>query len=123
MASLDETSPLLAKPVKNSVDRDSISYHDSEDRINDSALPVGPSKRRIDEESQEEEAGRASQYEGLPEVKKQLKFIVPAVAVGVRQRSIPKLYNAGELTTASSCSLLLQIRPLWQAPMVQLAVI
>lgn len=111
MASLNETSPLLAKPVKNSVDSDSISYHDSEDRINDNALPDGPSKRGIDEESQEEEAGRASQYEGLPEVKKQLKFILPSVAIGVRQRSLPKLYNAGELTNASSCSLLPQIRP------------
>lgn len=89
MSSPNETSPLLTNPVKGSVESDSISNHDSEDGNNDNVLPNGPSKRRIDEESQEEEASRETQYEGLPEVKKQLKFILPAIAIGVRRRSIP----------------------------------
>lgn len=86
MASPNETSPLLAKPVESSVDSDSISNHDSEDRSNGNGLPSGPSRRIIDEESQGEDASRETQYKGLPEVKKQLKFILPAVAIGVRQR-------------------------------------
>lgn len=83
MAIPNEASPLLAKHVNNPVDSDGISNHDSELRDNDEAHLNGPSKRSIDEESQVEEASRETQYEGLPEVKKQLKFILPAVSIGV----------------------------------------
>lgn len=83
MASPNETSPLLAKPVKSSGDSDSISNHDSEDRSNGNGLPSGPPRRINDEESQGEDASRETQYKGLPEVKKQLKFILPAVAIGL----------------------------------------
>ena len=40
-----------------------------------------------DVERQDVEHDRAVQYEGLPEVKKRLKYIVPAVAVGVSLNS------------------------------------
>lgn len=89
MPSPNETSPLLAKTVRTPVDSDGISTQDSEDRNNGNALSNGQSRRRIDEESQEEEASRETQYEGLPEVKKQFKFILPAVAVGVCRRGTP----------------------------------
>ena len=36
-----------------------------------------------DEERQEGDGERSPQYEGMPEVKKKLKFIVPAIAIGV----------------------------------------
>jgi hypothetical protein len=36
-----------------------------------------------DEERQDAQCERAVQYEGLPEVKKQLKYILPAIAIGV----------------------------------------
>ena len=36
-----------------------------------------------DEERQDTQSERTVQYEGMPEVKKQLKYILPAVAIGV----------------------------------------
>ena len=36
-----------------------------------------------EEEAYNDEEGRERQYQGLPEVKKQLKYIVPAIAIGV----------------------------------------
>ncbi|MCJ1464315.1 hypothetical protein MMC07_002928 [Pseudocyphellaria aurata] len=83
MATPNEASPLLAKHANSPVDSNGISDHDSEHMGNDEALLNGPSQRRVDEESQEEEASRETQYEGLPEVKKQLKFILPAVSIGL----------------------------------------
>lgn len=80
MARPDETSPLLAKTVKSS---DSISNHESEERNSHNVRANGPSRGRIDEESQGEDPSRETQYEGLPEVKKQLKYILPGAAIGV----------------------------------------
>ena len=37
----------------------------------------------VEEGRQDAQSERAVQYEGLPEVKKQLKYILPAVAIGV----------------------------------------
>ena len=37
-----------------------------------------------DEERSDPQSERGIQYEGLPEVRKQLKYIVPAIAIGVR---------------------------------------
>ena len=36
-----------------------------------------------EEEAHSDDEGRERQYQGLPEVKKQLKYIVPAIAIGV----------------------------------------
>ena len=42
------------------------------------AVPEEDNEERIDAQSE-----RAPHYEGLPEVRKQLKYIVPAIAIGV----------------------------------------
>lgn len=58
----------------------------------DGALPNGTSgndhtngdtKPVDEEEAPADQDGRERQYQGMPEVKKQLKYIVPAVAIGV----------------------------------------
>ncbi len=78
-----ETSPLLAKPI--------ITLLESGDAPN-GVLPNGgssngtlddPPKPGEDEERQANDGERSPQYEGMPEVKKKLKYIVPAVAIGV----------------------------------------
>ena len=64
-----------------------------------------------DEEGQLPEDGRTHQYEGMPEVKKQLKYILPAIAIGVRiytqsRRSailIWARYSYQHATRQSSC--------------------
>ena len=79
-----ETSPLL--PQTTSV------LPEPADASN-GPLPNGTSQngqtetngKHVDEERvQDDDERRERQYQGLPEVKKQLKFIVPAVAIGVR---------------------------------------
>lgn len=65
MADPSETSPLLSNPSTNT------------DNHN------GLAKQVTDEETQDGEADRDAQFEGLPEVKAKLKYIVPAVAIGV----------------------------------------
>ncbi len=70
MADQDERSPLLGRPLN------------TPDHLeNRNGLVGGDSNERDDEERQGD-GGREAQYEGLPEVKKKLKFIVPAVAIG-----------------------------------------
>ncbi|MCJ1281916.1 hypothetical protein MMC26_001239 [Xylographa opegraphella] len=49
-----------------------------------------------DEERQGQDNPRGAQYEGLPEVKKQLKYILPAIAVGI-------FLSAGDQTIIVSC--------------------
>ncbi|MCJ1431833.1 hypothetical protein MMC27_001188 [Xylographa pallens] len=49
-----------------------------------------------DEERQAPETQRGAQYEGMPEVKKQLKYILPAIAVGI-------FLSAGDQTIIVSC--------------------
>lgn len=77
-----ETSPLLPKPT---------SLLEPADAPN-GALPngIGGSDHAHDdtksvdqEEAHTDEEGRERQYQGMPEVKKQLKYIVPAIAIGV----------------------------------------
>ncbi|KAL8792278.1 MAG: hypothetical protein Q9195_005157 [Heterodermia aff. obscurata] len=74
-----ETSPLIPK---------SRSTLPQPPPLNGTA-PNGISGNRVDnksvdeEEAYSDEEGRDRQYQGLPEVKKQLKYILPAVAIGV----------------------------------------
>ena len=79
-----ETSPLIPKPTN--------LLPEPADAPN-GALPHGTSgnghihgdTKSVDqEEAPIDEEGRERQYQGMPEVKKQLKYIVPAVAIGVR---------------------------------------
>lgn len=77
MANYDssETSALLPK-------NDNPSYSTTTTAVtNDIGNLV--SKPLADEEYQTGEVNRDSQFQGLPEVKKKLKYILPAVAIGV----------------------------------------
>lgn len=82
-----ETSPLLAKPntalpdpglAPNSVppSETGATGHQSEGM-----------KLADDEESQSTDGDRGHQYEGIPDVKAKLLYIVPAVGIGVRPSS------------------------------------
>ena len=76
-----ETSPLLQKPV-------SPSGSEAPDDIPpDSTSPngygSGDNKPTGDEESHADSGERAAQYEGMPEVKAKLKYILPAIGIGV----------------------------------------
>lgn len=82
-----ETSPLLTKPAAalpepgltpNSVTPSEIGAigHQSRD-----------SKRADDGESQSIGESRGHQYEGMPDMKAKLRYIVPAVGIGVRPSS------------------------------------
>ena len=76
-AEASESSPLL----------DSAGAQDSRNdkhltRQDDNGTPVEAAKKVNDEERQEEET-RASQYTGMPDVKKKLRYIVPAIGIGI----------------------------------------
>lgn len=75
-----ETSPLLAKsPVSEpvTVSNDTSSGTLANGRTREDRKPTG------DEENPAEDGDRAGQYEGMPEVKAKLKYILPAVGIGV----------------------------------------
>ena len=79
-----ETSPLLAKPSE------VIESSDAPigPRLNDSEdieRPNGVSKPSDVESQHGDDGGEAATlYQGIPEAKKRLKYIVPAVAIGVK---------------------------------------
>ena len=116
MVDHDETSPLLASSVHASSDNSTTSSNE----IRNQNYINGHLERRNDEESHDEEETRERPYEGLPEVRKQLKFILPAVAIGASSGSRSQPFP--QLITARRYSWPLQIRPLLQAPMGRLAV-
>ena len=79
-----ETSPLLAKSTvalpdtgltSNSVPPSEVGVIDAQN---------GHSKPVEDEESQNNGEDRGHQFEGMPDVKAKLWYIVPAVGIGVR---------------------------------------
>lgn len=78
-----ETSPLLAKPTNTLVDTGDAPNGVLTNGNSFNGTPNGLSKPGDDEERQEGEGESSPQYEGMPEVKKKLKYIVPAVAIGV----------------------------------------
>lgn len=78
-----ETSPLLANPV-------STAFEPGDAPVG--VRPIGPTsngdidspiKPGDDEERRGEDDEGGQRYEGMPEVKKKLKYIVPAIAIGV----------------------------------------
>ncbi|MCJ1288863.1 hypothetical protein MMC34_000394 [Xylographa carneopallida] len=90
-----ESSPLLSG--------DSTAYLGSGDGSqviqSDSGSINGNSKKfsqGTDEEQQGADLQRSAQYEGMPEVKKQLRYILPAIAVGI-------FLSAGDQTIIVSC--------------------
>ena len=79
-----ETSPLLGKVSNGSLD-DGISHNGVlVDHASVNGYMNGVTKPAEDEESQSNGEDRAPQYEGLPDVKAKLVYIVPALSIGVR---------------------------------------
>lgn len=75
-----ETSPLLAKssvPEPVAFPNDTTSGAAANGRTREDPKPTE------DEENPTEDGDRAGQYEGMPEVKAKLKYILPAVGIGV----------------------------------------
>ena len=73
-----ETSPLLKK--------DHNKQYNNGDGVFVNGAASGSAANDGDEEAQQQSEGR--NYEGLPEVQAQLKYILPAVAIGVRVQII-----------------------------------
>ena len=83
-----ETSPLLAHSTTTLPDP-GLTILPRE--IDATAHRDGESKPAEDEESHSVSKDRVQQYQGLPEVKAKLRYIVPAVGIGVRLSPIPLL--------------------------------
>ena len=77
---LTEDSPLLSESYTVAYERD-VSSNTTSLNSNGLAkvLAGGEDEERLDAQSE-----RVTHYEGLPEVRKQLKYIIPAIAIGVR---------------------------------------
>ena len=86
-----ETSPLLSKPATNYLEAGDApngplptSTEDHPSAINEHANGSTKDSQGSDPERQDGvDTDRIHQYEGMPEVKQRLKYIVPAIAVGV----------------------------------------
>ena len=76
----DETSPLLPKNAANPADAPNESPPTAEMANGDTTSHV---KSADGGESQASGKDRAAQYEGMPEVKAKLKYILPAIGIGV----------------------------------------
>lgn len=74
-----EITPLLAKLQ---TQQTGVEGENATDALLPSAIN-GFSESNQGEERQDDSTNRLEQYQGLPDVKKQLKFILPAVSVGV----------------------------------------
>ena len=88
-----ETSPLLAQSTTTLPDPALTpnSIPPSESEIEATAHRGGESKTAEDEESHSISNDRAQQYQGLPEVRAKLRYIVPAIGIGVRPSPIALL--------------------------------
>lgn len=82
-----ETSPLLAKPPTALPDPVLTSNSVPPSETEDAGYQAGGTKPAEDEESQSNDDNRGHQYEGMPDVKAKLLYIVPAVGIGVRRSS------------------------------------
>jgi hypothetical protein len=75
-----ETSPLLGRQSNGDVSSKSLSGGTATGiNIGDGDADIGPDLERHDSIDE----SRAAQFQGRPEVMKQLKYIVPALSVGV----------------------------------------
>ena len=77
-----ETSPLLGQAAVPDTSGSVNGTASSQDGVNQVQRGIKPS---IDEESQTLDEGQAARYEGLPDVKAKMKYILPAIGIGVRQ--------------------------------------
>lgn len=87
-----ETSPLLAKPTLPDPALTPNSVPPSE--VGATGRQNGDPKPTEDEESQNNGQDRGHQYEGLPDVKAKLWYIVPAVGIGVRPSSSLRVFKS-----------------------------
>lgn len=80
-----ETSPLLGQPHIGSINGKIDSEPVDTGLPTDSADAAGDLERRpsVDE-------SRAAQFQGVPEIQKKLKYILPALSIGVGRTSFPK---------------------------------
>lgn len=77
------------------------------------------SAKAQDEESLHDEGGRGAQFEGMPEVRARLKYIFPALAIGVRIRAEiarfqPAKHQAGLPLCSGPNNYSQQLRQDWQ---------
>lgn len=79
-----ETSPLLAKPTSTLPDPGLTSNGIPPGEIGATAQPNEDSEPAEDEESQSNGKGGAHQYQGMPDVRARLRYIVPAIGIGVK---------------------------------------
>ena len=86
-----ETSPLLAQSITTLPDPGLNPNGIPPSEIQATAHRDGESKPAEDEESHSMNKNRAQQYQGLPEVKAKLRYIVPAVGIGVRPSPVALL--------------------------------
>ena len=82
-----ETSPLLAKPTTTLPDPALASNSVAPTELGAAENQIGDLKPTEDEERQSNGEDRRAQYEGMPDVKAKLWYIVPAVGIGVRPSS------------------------------------
>ena len=104
-----ETSPLLAKPTATLPDPGLTPNSIPPSEIGVTAHRNRDSKPAEDEESQSNGKDRAHQYEGMPDVRARLRYIVPAVGIGVKPSS--SLGCIDRLLTFFRYSFRLQTRP------------
>ncbi|MCJ1373392.1 hypothetical protein MMC20_004620 [Loxospora ochrophaea] len=80
-----ETSPLLAKPVSVLPDPGDAPAGILPNGVDINAEANGSSKPGNDQESQsqDDQGDRKGQYQGMPEIKKKLKYILPAMSIGI----------------------------------------
>ena len=79
-----ETSPLLAKPTSTLLDPGLTANGSPHGEIGTTAQPNEDSEPTEDEESQSNGKGGAHQYQGMPDVRARLRYIVPAIGIGVK---------------------------------------
>lgn len=82
-ANPSETSPLLGRPASTLLEPGDAPDGIRPNGTFSNGTAGAPAKPDDDEERQAGDADRSPQYEGMPEVKKRLKLIVPAIAIGV----------------------------------------
>ena len=82
-ANPSEISPLLGRPAGTFLESGDAPNGVLPNGASPNGTPSGVNKPDDDAERQEGDGDRSPQYEGMPEVKKKLKFIVPAIAIGV----------------------------------------
>ena len=93
-----ETSPLLG-PDGDGVAPKAVNGSIANGAVRDGAAEVGEDLERCDSIDE----SRAAQFKGQPEIRKQLKYIIPAVSIGVIQTSINKFDLANRIEGLFVC--------------------